>query len=95
MVFCVMLIISRRSLITKFAYSLNGVVLPRADSIKDLGVIFDKKFSFTENFDAIYAKANRLLGFIFRATREFPDHRSFIHLYKSLVVTIIVCASPI
>ena len=47
---CEIVSFSRISLITEVAYSLRGVFLPRSNSIKDLGVIFDTMFSFTEHF---------------------------------------------
>ena len=63
--------------------------------IKDLGFIFDNQLNFNLQIDTVCSKASRLLGIIFRSTGKFPDYHRFIHLYKSLVLPIVLYASQI
>ena len=85
----------RTSTVTEFTYKLNGVEISRTNTVKNLGVIFEPQLNFNQNFDALCSKANRLLGFIFRETQEFPYSRPFIQLYKALVIPILMYDSPI
>jgi hypothetical protein len=48
-------------------------VLNRVSSINDLGVIVDKKMTFSEHVDFMAAKAFAMLGFIRRFSLEFRD----------------------
>nr|CAI5828984.1 unnamed protein product [Callosobruchus analis] len=68
-----------------FDYAINNVTLTRASQIKDLGVTFDKKLSFSTHIDNITSKANRSLGFIFRTCKNFNDIHTLKVLYYSLV----------
>lgn len=68
-----------------FNYHLDGNELCRVTSIVDLGVLFDHKLTFGLHLDKIILKANSLLGFIFRMTKEFVDIFSCVSLYTSLV----------
>jgi hypothetical protein len=66
----------------KFSYMLGGTVL---DRVHDLGVIMDKKMTFSERVDVMVAKAFAMLGFIGRFSLEFRDPYSLKSLYTSLV----------
>jgi hypothetical protein len=66
-----------------FDYKINGSILTRRESIRDLGVIFDSKLSFGEHIRTIAGTAFRALGFVLRAGREFSD-----------VATLSFCISP-
>ena len=64
---------------------MSGEYVPRLDSFKDLGVIFDCQMKFTQHFDAIIKKAFRMLGFLIRTSRYFSCIESLLILYKTLV----------
>ena len=68
-----------------FEYEINSVRLETLLSVKDLGVIFDRKLSFKEHIDFIFSKSMRLLGFINRISSEFQDPTTLKSLYVSLV----------
>ncbi|XP_036346901.1 uncharacterized protein LOC118756232, partial [Rhagoletis pomonella] len=56
-----------------FDYSLCNNVLNRCSDMKDLGVIFDTKLTFSKHIDFIVSKPFALFGFIRRNTRDFKD----------------------
>lgn len=68
-----------------FDYNLNGVPLKQVTSIKDLGVILDKKMTFSLHVDYIVSKANKMLGFILRQCRQFTSITAMKALYYSFV----------
>ncbi|KAH0822373.1 hypothetical protein GEV33_000418 [Tenebrio molitor] len=79
--------ISRRFSFTRktkpllFDYKINGSILTRRESIRDLGVIFDSKLFFGEHIRTIAGTAFRALGFVLRAGREFSDVATLMLLY--------------
>ena len=54
------------------------------ESEKDLGVTFDRQFSFDPHIQRVVGKANQMLGIIKRAF-TFLDKETFIKLYKAFV----------
>ncbi|KAJ3660858.1 hypothetical protein Zmor_005287 [Zophobas morio] len=68
-------------------YVLNHYQLERKETIKDLGVIFDKKLTFTSHIDMICRSANKLLGFIMRTSKTFHDSNVIKSLYYALVLS--------
>ncbi len=68
-----------------FPYTIDNKILKRVSRIKDLGIIFDDKLSFTEHIDDITRKSYRMLGFIFRCGKYFVSQYSMRILYSSLV----------
>ena len=78
-----------------YKYTLDGIELESVERMKDLGVIFDRKFTFDEHISKVTNKALSTLGFIKRSTKEFTDTQSVISLYKSLVLPILLHGSVI
>lgn len=68
-----------------FDYTLNDSILERCNNIKDLGVHFDSKFSFTDHITIICKSAIRSLGFIIRNCNSFKNILALKSLYISLV----------
>jgi hypothetical protein len=68
-----------------FNYYLDGNLLSRVTSIVDLGVTFDRRLTFSLHINKIVLKANSMLGFIIRMTKEFLDVFSCVQLFISLV----------
>ncbi|XP_017466462.1 PREDICTED: RNA-directed DNA polymerase from mobile element jockey-like isoform X1 [Rhagoletis zephyria] len=71
------------SLLTSYHISAND--LNRADEIKDLGVVFDDRFSFNKHISYVTAKAYSVLGFVRRNASKFSDPYTFKLLYSSFV----------
>lgn len=71
-----------------FNYTINNVLLNRSQSIKDLGVTFDAKLSFSNHIQSIILRSSKLLGFIFRSLKPFQQISSHINLFYSYIYVI-------
>lgn len=56
-----------------FDYTLNDTKIPRSNTYKDLGVIFDRELSFVPHINNILNDSCRMLGFIFRTSGDFLE----------------------
>jgi hypothetical protein len=68
-----------------FNYSINGTTLPRSNSVRDLGVVFDSRLSFTYHIASIVNSSFKSLGFVLRNSREFSDVDTLKLLYFTYV----------
>lgn len=68
-----------------FQYHINNSILPRSRVVKDLGILFDEKLSFSNHVRSIITRASKLLGFI---CRSFPSHNSKPHRTNRLSLQI-------
>ena len=59
-----------------YMYHVSDSALQRFVTIKDLGIIFDTKLSFSEHYDSIVASALRALGFIIRNSKHFQNNKT-------------------
>lgn len=82
---CALMCFTRRLNPICFNYCLNGISVSKTNSIKDLGVYFDDKLNFKLHFCYIINKANSMLGFIKRWSKEFNDPYVLKSLYSCLV----------
>ena len=57
----------------------------RVYSIKDLGLILDRKLNFISHIDYVTSKAYGMLGFLKRNSSEFNDPYTLKALYNALV----------
>lgn len=69
----------------EYEYSLNKSLLPRSDTFRDLGVIFDRKLSFTSHIQHLSSISYKTLGFVIRNTDVFRDTSTSILLYNAYV----------
>lgn len=72
-----------------FDFNIDNIILTRVNQKKDLGVILDVNLSFLPHYDYLINKANQMLGFIKRNTREFTDSFTLLSLYNSLVRSVL------
>lgn len=72
-----------------YDYKLNNAHLVRVEKIKDLGIIFEPKLTFSAHIDYMIAKSNKVLGLIFRSTSDFRNTKALNCLYTSLVRSIL------
>jgi ribonuclease P/MRP protein subunit RPP40 len=47
-----------------FNYNINGRILSRSNLVRDLGVIFDSRLSFTDHIESIVNSSFKSLGFV-------------------------------
>lgn len=64
-----------------FDYQINSEVLLRETQMRDLGIVFDDKLSFTVHIDYVISKAYAMLGFVMRICSDFKDPRAIKSLY--------------
>ncbi|HBK83120.1 MAG TPA: hypothetical protein DDZ41_05910 [Flavobacterium sp.] len=82
---CKFMTFSMRKIIIEHQYNIGCQVLDRVKIFKDLGVLFDDKMTFRSHINIIVAKANSILGFICRITKDFKKPNSVRSLYCALV----------
>ena len=66
-------------------YYINGQFLVKTDTIRDLGVIFDHRLSFSQHIIAITSSASKSLGFVMRSATYFKNTDLLKSLYSSFV----------
>lgn len=66
-------------------YNIDNVSLSRVYEIKDLGVTFESNLKFNNHFSNIKNKSQRMLGLLYRHTRDFRNPNTLINLYNSYV----------
>lgn len=64
---------------------LNGVMIERVHSFLDLGVLFSRNLSFKDHIDRCINKANSMLGFLIRFSKDFHDPYTLKVLFASFV----------
>ena len=79
---------SRIKLTIPAQYFINNVALGEVFVVKDLGVYLDTRLTFTNHFEIFIAKANKMLGFIKRTSKDFKNVQAVKTLYVSLVRSI-------
>ncbi|KAL0859619.1 hypothetical protein ABMA27_010746 [Loxostege sticticalis] len=77
------------------SYIAQDTPLNRNTTVRDLGVLIDEQLTFRQHYEYIMKRSRRLLGFIFRATKDFKNPRSMLSLFLSLVRSILEYCSPI
>ena len=75
-------------------FSMSGTKLNESFEIKDLGVTFDSKLSFTSHIDAILAKAKQRL-YLLKKSFSSCDDRALILAFKVYVVPLLEYCSPV
>lgn len=92
---CQVMVFKRGLNILKSDYYINLSTLPSLDKVKDLGIFLTPSLSPFDHIVHITSRANALLGFIFRSTRNFKDPQSLVLLYKTLVRPILEYGSVV
>jgi hypothetical protein len=69
----------------RFDYTLSLNLLNRPETIKDLGVIFDRNLSFTSHIDHVVFDSMKQLGFLIRNLRDFQSSRTLTMLFNAFV----------
>ena len=82
---CAVVTYTKKKAPLSYVYCVAGEGLPRLQSIMDLGVTFDSRFSFVQHVENILNKANKSLGFIFRSCKNFQTVHPFKCVYNAYV----------
>lgn len=92
---CMVMSFYRKKVALNFDYRISDIVLSRVEKVNDLGVMLDRKMTFTLHYSAVISNATRQLGFIARIGRDFRDPHCLKALYCALVRPILEYASPV
>lgn len=76
-------------------YYINGIVINRHETVKDLGILFDRRLSFTPHIVNISKRAYQLTGAIYRLVKDIRCPNLSMKLYKSFVLPILEYGSII
>jgi hypothetical protein len=79
--FCNVMTYARKMNPLYTVYKINGSMLEKPESIRDLGVTFNSKLSFNDHVDLVAQSAFKSLGFIMRNSREISDADTLKTLY--------------
>lgn len=75
-------------------FTLDTVVLPKVDCIRDLGVLVDTKLTFSQHIDRLAVRSTSLVFSLFR-TLSSTLPTVYLQCYKSYVLPILDFASPV
>ena len=82
---CQIISMSRRLKPIRFAYKMNGIVLEKVDTIKDLGVDISSKLDWNSHVNRVVKKSNRKMGMIMRTVGYNAPTKVTKTLYNALV----------
>jgi Reverse transcriptase (RNA-dependent DNA polymerase) len=86
---CNVMSFSRKNDPVRFDYNFCGVLISRPDSIKDLGIVFDRKMSFDLHVNYVVSRSMSMLGFVKRFGREFSDPYVLKTIFCSFVRSVL------
>ena len=92
---CVSLAFAKKNCVSTFDCSLNGKVLDRKDSVKDLGIVMSSDLTWSKHLDFIIAKSYKQLGLLRRTFGVSIGVDTKKSLYLSLVRSQLSYASQI
>lgn len=92
---CYQVVFSRRNSLIGPGYTLDGHVITKVNSIRDLGVLHDSKLLFDSHIESIVNKASKALGFIIRNCSVFRSLKPIKVLYCSFVRSHLEYASQV
>ena len=75
-------------------YTVNNIVLPDVDHVTDLGIIFDSRLRFNNQYSNIVAKAHRRAALILRCFKS-RDPFLLFKAFKTYVIPILEYCSPV
>lgn len=68
-----------------YEYSVKDEMVPRKNEVRDLGVLFDSRMTFSDHIRNTCLTASRSLGFVIRSCRNFTNIHAIKCLYFALV----------
>ncbi|KAG6446679.1 hypothetical protein O3G_MSEX004560 [Manduca sexta] len=86
---------SRRKRPYHHPYELDGVILNRKETVRDLGVCLDIELTFRNHIINVCKKTFRSLGFVLRRAEGFTDNKAITSLYNALVRSQLECNAVI
>ncbi len=84
-----------RSRQSDISISIGGVEVPQSDSLRYLGVILDRKLSFSQNAEALCARAKAAIGALWRTVGRAASRDIFADIYLRKIMPILLYALPV
>ena len=78
-----------------YNYAINGEKMERKLCMRDLGIHFDSKLTFSYHINMICKTSMKLLGFLFRTCSQFKKANSIVLLYNALIRSVLEYGSNI
>lgn len=85
----------RKHNIITSSYFIDNEKIKELDSIRDLGILYDKKLTFVPHINNIIKKASNVLGFVIRKCKTFRNFKTKIIIYNTLVRSILEYGSVV
>lgn len=82
---CHLMSFSRSTQFINNNYYLNGILISRVQSTRDLGVLINCSLTFNDHINSCISSASKMMGFIIRQGVNFQNLKTFITLYNALV----------
>ena len=92
---CKKISFSRSNSVLDTGYSIEGQIISKAEKIRDLGVILDERWTFSDHLGYLLHKSFKTLGFIKRLTFGFTSVPTINYLFKTLILQGLTYASVI
>lgn len=82
---CCVMSYTRKKTLTSFNYLMNNEPLKRVEEVLDLGILMDTKLYYNNHINLIVSKSLKIIGFIYRNSKEFKNVKTILMLYFSFV----------
>lgn len=92
---CVSMTYTRSPSPINFIYTINGQSLERVSTVKDLGVVFDPKLTFSDHILMLTSTGYKLLGFVLRTCKQFQNPEAMTSMFNGIVRTKLEYASDV
>ena len=92
---CFKISFSRGSSMLDNDYLIDGQKIKKAEKVRDLGIILDEKWTFSDHIAYLLPKAFKTLGFVKRVTSNFTSLSTITYLFKALILPGLTYASVI
>lgn len=78
-----------------YSYQFNAITIDKVEIVRDLGVMFDSKLTFSNHIDLITSKAYKSLEFVLRSCKAFKNIEGLKSVYFAYVRSVLEYACPI
>lgn len=92
---CMSLIFTRSRCPISYPYTLNKAIIRKENNVRDLGILLDRKLTFSSHIEHIVDRAYKNLGFILRVTKNFTSIPCLKVLYYAYVRSVLEYCSPV
>lgn len=92
---CFFIKFSRKRVPLDASYAIENISLTEVSLIRDLGVVIDNKLCFRDHIDSVVTKSMKIGGFVIRQSKIFRNPSLSIHLFESLVRSVLEYCSVV